>query len=104
MAFFLEWELREIRPRTVAARLVLYLRYCSSQLPSHYHGARPLVPIVFDGAPMELTSLEWGGGRWSGRGVKVPLRVYHRELVAEAGPLGRVWRNPDVLKPACAFG
>ena len=37
-------------------------------------------------------------------GVKVPLWVSHWEMVAEAGPLGRAWRNPDMPEPACVFG
>ena len=41
----------------MAARLALYLRYCSSQRPLHDLGAWPLLLIVFDDVPVEANFL-----------------------------------------------
>ena len=102
--FFLEWERRAVRPGTMADRLAPYLRYYSSQRPLHDHGAWPLVLIVFDDALVEANFLGVVRREMERTGVEVPLWVSHREMVEDVGPLGKAWRNPDVLEPADAFG
>ena len=42
LPFFLEWERRAIRPKTMAARLAPYLRYFEGRRPLDDHGAVPL--------------------------------------------------------------
>ena len=37
-------------------------------------------------------------------GVKLPLWVSRAEALERLGPFGSVWRDPDVLVPARAFG
>ena len=46
--FFLEWERRAVRPATMDARLMPYLRYYSSGRPIDDHGALPSVLVVCD--------------------------------------------------------
>ena len=101
--FFLEWERRAVRPGTMAARLAPYLRYYSSQRPLDDHGAWPLPLIVFDDALAEANFLGVARRELERTRVDVPLWVSHRELVEDVGPLGKAWRNPDVLEPGYAF-
>ena len=46
--FFLEWERRAVRPKTMTDRLAPYLRYYSTHRPTDDHGVRPDVLVVFD--------------------------------------------------------
>ncbi|MDE2778826.1 MAG: helix-turn-helix domain-containing protein [Chloroflexota bacterium] len=101
--FFLEWERRAVRPGTMAARLAPYLRYYASQRPLDDHGAWPLALIVFDDALAEANFLGVARRELERSRVDVPLWVSHRELVEDVGPLGKAWRNPDVLEPDYAF-
>ena len=102
--FFLEWERRAVRPSTMAARLAPYLRCFSSKQPLDDHGAEPLVLIVFDDPLVEArfhavarTEMRRASCR------DPPLGLPQGGVGAGGGPLGPVWRNPDVLKPVCAF-
>ena len=101
--FFLEWERRAVRPSTMAARLAPYLRYFSSNQPRDDHGAQPIVLIVFDDPLVEARFHTVARSEMRRARVEVPLWVSHREALEQAGPLGPVWRNPDVLKLVCAF-
>ena len=101
--FFLEWEHRAVRPVTMAARLAPYLRYYSSFGPTDDHGAQPIVLMVFDDVGVESRFLGVAREEMRRAKVEVPLWVSHREVLKESGPLGRVWRSPDVLAPAHAF-
>ena len=102
--FFLEWERRAAHPSTMAARLAPYLRYYSSNQPLDDHGDRPLARVVFDDALAEANLLGVARREMERTGVKLPLWVSHREMLEKVGPLGKAWRNPDVLEPSRAFG
>ena len=102
--FFLEWERRAVHPSTMADRLAPYLRYYSSNQPLDDHGERPLVLVVFDDPLAEANFLGVARGEMERAGVKLPLWVSHREMLEKVGPLGKAWRNPDVLEPSRAFG
>lgn len=101
--FFLEWERRAVNPSTMAARLAPYLRYFSADRPLDDHGRRPLVLVVFDDFIAESNFLGVARDEMTRAGVNVPLWVSHRELLEDVGPLGKAWRNPDVLEPSRAF-
>ena len=88
---------------TMAARLAPYLRYFSSKRPLDDHGAQPLVLILSDDPLVEARFHAVARSEMARVRVKVPLWVSHSEALEWAGPLGPVWRNPDVLEPACAF-
>ena len=102
--FFLEWERRAAHPSTMAARLAPYLRYYYSNQPRDDHGDRPLALVVFDDTLAEANFLGVARREMERTGVKLPLWVSHREMLGNVGPLGKAWRNPDVLKPSRAFG
>ena len=104
LAFFLEWERRAVRPSTMAARLAPYLRYYSSNRPTHDHGIQPKVLIVFDDPLVEARFHSVARSEIARTGVQLPLWVSHTEALNQVGPLGPAWRNPDVLVPALAFG
>ena len=101
--FFLEYERRAVNPSTMAARLAPYLRYYASNLPLDDHGQRPLVLIVFDYPLAEANFLGVARGEMGRSGVKLPLWVSHRGAIEGVGPLGRAWRNPDVMEPSRVF-
>ena len=102
--FFLEWERRAAHPSSMGARLAPYLRYFSSNQPLEDHGAQPLVLIVFDDSLAEARFHAVARSEIARAEVTVPLWVSHRQALEHAGPLGAVWRSPDVLEPVCAFG
>ena len=92
--FFLEWERRAVRPAAMNQRLAPYLRYYSSYRPIDDHGVQPVVLIVFG---EELTSthfLRLAGREMQRAGVDVPLRVSHKAVLDDLGPIGRAWRAP----------
>ena len=101
--FFLEYERRAANPSTMAARLAPYLRYYSSNRPLDDHGERPLVLIVFDDPLAEANFLGVARREMEHSGVSLPLWVSHRERLEKMGPLGKAWRNPDVMEPSHAF-
>ena len=102
--FFLEWERRAAHPSTMADRLAPYLRYYSSNQPLDDHGDRPLALVVFDDTLAEANFLGVARREMERTGVKLPLWVSHREMLEKVGPLGKAWRNPDVLEPSRVFG
>ena len=101
--FFLEYERRAVNPSTMAARLAPYLRYYSSNRPLEDHGERPLVLIVFDDPLAEANFLGVARREMQRFGVRLPLWMSHRETIESVGPLGKAWRNPDVMEPSHAF-
>ena len=103
LPFFLEWERRAMNPSTMAARLAPYLRYYSSNRPLDDHGHRPLVLVVFDDYLAEGNFLGVARSEMERARVNVPLWVSYRELLERVGPLGKAWRNPEVLEPSSAF-
>ena len=101
--FFLEYERRALNPSTMAARLAPYLRYYSSNRPLEDHGERPVVLIVFDDPLAEANFLGVARSEMQRSGVKLPLWVSHRQAIESVRPLGKAWRNQDVLVPSRAF-
>ena len=101
--FFLEWERRALNPSTMTARLAPYLRYYSTNRPLDDHGHRPLVLVVFDDFLAEGNFLGVARREMERARVNVPLWVSYRELLEKVGPLGAVWRSPEVLVPVCVF-
>ena len=101
--FFLEWERRALHPSTMAARLAPYLRYYASNRPLDDYGHRPVVLIVFDDYLAEGNFLGVARREMERAGVNVPLWVSYQELLEKVGPLGKAWRNPEVLEPTLAF-
>ena len=97
LPFFLEWERRAVRPGTMAARLAPYLRYYSSKQPLDDHGEWPLVLIVFDDELAESNFHGVARREMDRAGVDVPLWVSHADILEKVGPLGKAWRDPDVL-------
>ena len=104
LPFFLEYERRAVNPSTMAARLAPYLRYYSSNRPLEDHGERPRLLIVFDDPLAEANFLGVARREMKRTRVKVPLWVSHREAIERVGPLGKVWRSPNVLEPVSIFG
>ena len=103
ISFFLEWERRAMNPSTMSARLAPYLRYYSSNRPLDDHGHRPLVLVVFDDYLAEGNFLGVARRDMERARVNVLLWVSYREILERVGPLGKAWRNPDVLEPSYAF-
>ena len=101
--FFLEYERRAANPSTMSSRLAPYLRYYSSNRPLEDHGHRPMVLIVFDDPLAEANFLGVARREMERAKVGVPLWVSHRERLEKMGPLGKAWRNPDVMEPSHAF-
>lgn len=101
--FFLEWERRAVRPGTMAARLAPYLRYSSSKQPVDDHGFQPIVLIVFDDELVAARFLGVARNEMARARIKLPLWVSDREMLEKAGPLGNVWRSPDLLELTRAF-
>ncbi len=97
LPFFLEYERRAVNSSTMAARLAPYLRYYSPNRALEDHRERPLVLIVFEDSLAEANFLGVAQREAERARVKVPLWVSHREVLERVGPLGKVWRSPDVL-------
>ena len=92
-----------MRPGTMAARLVPYLRYYSSKQLLDDHGEWPLVLVVFDNELAESNFHGVARREMDRAGVDLPLWVSHADMLERAGPLGKAWRDPDVLELTCPF-
>ncbi len=92
--FFLEWERRAVRPKTMSERLAPYLRYYASHRPIDDHGVRPDVLVVFEDETAATHFLRVAREEMQARGVTVPLWVSHGAAIGDMGPLGRAWRRP----------
>ncbi|MXZ89092.1 MAG: hypothetical protein F4Z07_09685 [Dehalococcoidia bacterium] len=91
--FFLEWERRAVRPRTMADRLAPYLRYYSTSRPVDDHGVRPHVLVVLHDDLAASHLLRVARTQMERTGVQVPLCVSYEAALDEEGPLGRAWRT-----------
>ena len=100
---FLEWERRAVRPVTMAARIAPYLRYYAARRPLDDHGVVPLVLVVFDDDLAAGHFLRVASDEMRRAGVRVPLRVSHRNALERSGPLGKAWQAPDRWEPSCPF-
>ena len=86
--FFLEWERRAVRPVTMAARVAPYLLYYASRRPLDDHSVVPLVLVVFDGEIAVGHFPQVADEEMRRAGVKLPLWVFHRDVLERIGPLG----------------
>ncbi|MCY3557863.1 MAG: hypothetical protein OXH13_04380 [Chloroflexi bacterium] len=89
--FFLEWERRAIRPKTMATRLAPYLRYFAGSRPLDDHGAVPRLLVVFEQDLPASRFMTVARGEMERTDVQIPLFVSDRERIESAGPLGTVW-------------
>ncbi len=103
VAFLLEWEMRAVRPSTMAAKLRPYLWYYATRRPVDDHGVEPVVLLVLEDAAVEARFLVIARREIEQAGVRVPLRVSHRERLEQAGPLGPAWRGVDATEPGSPF-
>ena len=77
--FFLELERRAVRPVTMEARLVPYLRYYASHRPTDDHGVRPLIVVTFQDP---IAAVHFGlaaGPSHRANKPQLPLRVTHND-------------------------
>ena len=92
LSFLLEYEMRAIKPRTMAAKLRRYRRYFgAADTGADFDGRRPAALFVFaDGATASRFCA------LAARTLRnpLPLLVSSVEVLAETGPLGRAWRSP----------
>ena len=98
-SFFLEWERRAVRPKTMADRLAPYLRYYSTHRPTDDHGLQPVVMVVFDDDLAATHFLRVAQEELQRARVNVPLLVSHDSLIKQTGPMGRSWQSPEPLHP-----
>ena len=91
-SFFLEWERRAVRPRTMADRLAPYVRYYSTHRPTDDHGVRPNVLVVFDDDLATSHFLRVARDEMERTRVDVHLQVSYKAALERLGPLGRAWQ------------
>ena len=87
----------------MCTRLAPYLRYYSSKQPLDDHGEWPLVLVVFDNEMAESNFHGVARQEMERAGVDLPLWVSHADILEMVSPLGRAWRDPDVLELTCPF-
>ena len=100
---FLEWERRAVRPVTMAARLLPYLRYFASRRVSQDQGGTPMVLIVFEDELVAGNFLGVARREMARARVEVPLWVSHLDKLEEEGVLGAAWRGADAGIPQRVF-
>ena len=103
-SFFLEWERRAVRPKTMADRLAPYLRYYSTRRPTDDHSVRPSVLVVFDDHLAATHFLRLAQEEVELARADVPLLVSNRNMVEWLGPLGRAWHMTDGWEAVYALG
>ena len=91
LPFFLEWERRAIRPKTMAARLAPYLRYFEGHRPLDDHGAMPRLLVVLEQDLLASRFMTVARDEMERADVQIPLFVSARERIESAGPLGSIW-------------
>ncbi|MCY4617739.1 MAG: hypothetical protein OXD50_04175 [Chloroflexi bacterium] len=87
----------------MAERIALYLRYYAARRPVEYHGAIPLVLVVFEDA---LAAGHFRRVAWEETDlsrISVPLFVSDGEQLEREGLFGRSWRTVDSARPTAAF-
>ena len=97
-SFFLEWERRAVRPTTMTDRLAPYLRYYSTHRPTHDHGVRPVVSVVFEDALAATHFLRVAQEELDRTKVGVTLLVSDYAVLEKSGPLGKAWKTPTERK------
>ncbi|MCY3920317.1 MAG: hypothetical protein OXG38_11025 [Chloroflexi bacterium] len=103
LPFFLEWERRAIRPKTMAARLAPYLRYFDGRSPLDDHGAVPRLLIVLEQDLLASRFMAVARGEMERTDVQIPLFVSDREQIDSAGPLGSIWLTGSDWQRHSAF-
>ena len=103
LPFFLEWERRAIRPKTMAARLAPYLRYFEGRRPLDDHGAVPRLLVVFEQDLLASRFMAVARDEMERNRVQIPLFVSDRERIESAGPLGAVWLSGSGWQRHSAF-
>lgn len=103
LPFFLEWERRAIRPKTMAARLAPYLRYFEGRRPLDDHGAVPRLLVVFEHDLLASRFMTVARGEMERTEVQIPLFVSDRERIETAGTLGSVWLTRSDWRRHSAF-
>ena len=103
LPFFLEWERRAIRPKTMAARLAPYLRYFEGHRPLDDHGAKPRLLVVLEQDLLASRFMTVARAEMERTDVQIPLFVSDRERIESAGPLGKVWLSGSDWQRHSAF-
>jgi len=101
--FFLEWERRAIRPKTMAARLAPYLRYFEGRRPLDGHGAAPRLLVVFEQDLLASRFMAVARSEMDRAEAQIPLFVSDRERIESAGPLGAIWLGESGWQRGRAF-
>ncbi len=103
LPFFLEWERRAIRPKTMTARLAPYLRYFEGHRPLDDHGAVPRLLLVFEQDLLASRFKAVARAEMDRAGVQIPLFVSDRQRIESAGPLGSIWLGTSGWQRRHAF-
>ena len=96
LSFLLEYEMRAIKPGTMAEKLLKYRRYFgAADTGADFDGRRPAVLLVFAD---EATASRFGALAARTLRKPLPLLVSDTQTITETGPLGRAWRSPWQLQ------
>ena len=94
LSFLLEYEMRAIRPRMIAAKLRRY--FGAADTGADFDGRRPAALFVFadEAAASRFCTL-------AARALEnpPPLLVSDTQTITETRPLGRAWRSPLPRRP-----
>ncbi len=96
IAYLLEYEMRAIKPKAMAGKLLKYRRYFgAADTRADFDGLRPTALFVFAD---EATASRFCALAARTLRNSLPLLVTSVEGLAETGPLGRAWRSPWQLE------
>ena len=92
LSFLLEYEMRAIKPRTMAEKLLKYRCYFgAADTGADFDGRRPVALLVFAD---EATSSRFCALAARTLRKSLLLLVSDTQTITETGPLGRAWRSP----------
>ncbi|MYC08007.1 MAG: hypothetical protein F4X57_12690 [Chloroflexi bacterium] len=96
LSYLLEYEMRAIKPGTMMAKLLRYLRYFGAvDTRADFDGRRPIALFVFAD---QATASRFCALAARTLRNPLPLLVSDMRTITETGPLGRVWRSPWQLQ------
>ncbi|MDE2686471.1 MAG: replication-relaxation family protein [Chloroflexota bacterium] len=96
LSFLLEYEMRAIKPATMAAKFLRYRRYFgAADTRADFDGRRAATLFVFAD---EATASRFCALAAEAPRHPLPLLVSNSEVLTETGPLERVWRSPWQLE------